>query len=90
MLTVERMHQFSWGKSLVVYESRINSLRMEDSLLLRYWKGVVGKAYEVFQQKLPDENPPELSMMLSTRDGRTEHSKYPNLLRASVRDDLGI
>lgn len=63
---------------------------MEDSLLLRYWKGVVAKAYEGFQQKLPDEQPPDICLMLSTQDGRTEHSRYPNLLSASAREDYGI
>jgi hypothetical protein len=75
---------------LAVYESRISSLPMEDSLLLRYWKGVVTKAYSTFQEKLPGEEPPELTAMLSRQDGREEGSKYPNLLQASVRDDYGI
>jgi hypothetical protein len=63
---------------------------MEDSLLLRYWKGVVAKAYEAFQQKLPGEEPPEISLTLSMQDGRTEDSKYPNLLPASAREDYGL
>ena len=75
---------------MAVYESRINHLPMEDSLLLRYWKGVVAKAYSTFQEKLPGEEPPELSSMLEKQDGRIEGSKYPNLLQASVRDDYGI
>ena len=75
---------------MAVYESRINSLPMEDSLLLRYWKGVVAKAYSTFQEKLPGEEPPEVTTMLSTQDGRDEGSEYPNLLQASVRDDFGI
>lgn len=75
---------------MTVYESRINSLPMEDSLLLRYWKGVVAKAYSTFQDKLPGEEPPELTAMLSTQDGREEGSEYPNLLQAPARDDYGI
>ena len=63
---------------------------MENSLMLRYWKGVVAKAYEAFQRKLPDERPPEICLMLLTQDGRTEHSRYPNLLHALAREDCGI
>lgn len=63
---------------------------MEDSLLLRYLKGVVAKAYSTFQEKLPNEEPPELTSKLSEADGRDENSEYPNLLQASVRDDYGI
>ena len=84
------MDQLSWGKALTVYESRISRLQMEDSILLRYWRGVVAKAYEGFPQKLPDENPPELCFALETQDGRTEDSEYPNLLHASTREEYGI
>ena len=63
---------------------------MEDSLSLRYSKGVVAKAYSTFQERLPDEEPPQLTSMLSTQDGRDEGSQYPNLLQASARDDIGI
>ena len=58
--------------------------------MLRYWKGVVVKAYEAFRQKLPDERPPEVSLMLRTQDGRAKHSRYPNLLQASAREVYGI
>jgi hypothetical protein len=73
-----------------VYESRIKNLPLEDGLLLRYWKGVVSNAHSTFREKLPGEEPPELSSMLERQDGRIEGSKYPNLLQASVRDDYGI
>lgn len=73
-----------------MYESRISDLPMEDSLLLRYWKGVVSKTYSTFQEKLPGEEPPELTAMLCAQDGREEDSEYPNLLQASARDDYGI
>lgn len=73
-----------------MYESRINSLPVEDSLLLRYWKGVVTKAYSTFREQLPDEGPHEMTLMLTNQDGRMEGSRYPNLLRAAVRDDYGI
>jgi hypothetical protein len=63
---------------------------MEDSLLLRYLKGVVAKAYLAFREKLPDEEPPELTSKLCETDGRDEDSAYPNLLQASVRDGYGI
>lgn len=63
---------------------------MEEGLLLRYWKGVVTKAFSTFQEKLPGEEPPELLLTLEKQDGRIEGSKYPNLLQASVRDDYGI
>lgn len=58
--------------------------------MLRYLKGVVTKAYSIFQEKLPDEKPPELSSMLPTQDGRAEDSRYPNLLNASAREDFGL
>lgn len=58
--------------------------------MLRYWKGVVAKAYEAFQESLPGEEPHELTSMLLNQDGRMEGSRYPNLLQPSVRDDYGI
>jgi len=58
--------------------------------MLRYWKGVVAKAYEDFPQSVPDENPPDLCFALLKEDGRTEHSKYPNSFYTSAREEHGI
>jgi len=63
---------------------------MEDSLLLRYWKGVVANAYSTFKEELPDEEPPETSLTFWEQDGRIEGSRYPNLLQASAREDCGV
>jgi len=51
---------------LTVYQSRISSLQIEDSIQLRYFKGVVATAYKGFPQKLPDEIAPEECFALST------------------------
>ena len=63
---------------------------MEDSIMLRYFKGEVTKAYGIFQEKAPGDEPLALSSMLGKQDGRTEGSQYPNFLRAAARVEYGI
>ena len=58
--------------------------------MLRYWKGVVANAYSTFQEKLPNAEPPEITLTLHEQDGRIEGSRYPNLLEPASRDEYGI
>lgn len=72
------------------FKTRISVLPVEDTAtLVRWWK-VVADAYASYKEKIPDCEPPLLSSMCLLEDGRTEDSKYPNLLSPEARAELGI
>ena len=72
------------------FKTRTSVLPVEEATtLIRWWK-VVADAYTSYKEKLPDSEPPLLSSLCLLEDGRTEDSKYPNLLSPQTRADLGI
>ena len=72
------------------FKTRMSLLPVEETTtLVRWWK-VVADAYISYKEKLPDCEPPLLSSLSLLEDGRTEDSKYPNLLSPQARAELGI
>lgn len=72
------------------FKARTSALPAEESTaLVQCWK-VVADAYALYKEKAPDCDPPLLSSMSLLEDGRTEDSKYPNLLSPQAREDIGI
>ena len=72
------------------FKTRTSALAVEEATaLVRWWK-VVADAYASYKEKIPDCEPPLLSSMCLLEDGRTEDSKYPNLLSPEARTQLGI
>ena len=57
---------------------------------LRYWKGVIGKAYADLRANLPGYEPCLLGLMIMSEDGRTEDSSSPNFLLHAEREPYGL
>jgi len=72
------------------FKARASVLPVEKTaILIRWWK-VVADAYTLYKEKLPDCEAPLLSSLSLLEDGRTEDSKYPNLLSPQARAEQGI
>ena len=82
--------QISWNKALSVFDSRISGTTLEQGTKLRRWKEVVEEVHLDFWAKIPDEEPPILTERAYKLDGRTEESRYPNLMLPWVRRRYGI
>ena len=72
------------------FKARTSALPVELTATLVHWWKVVADAYALYKDKFPDCEPPLLSSLSLLEDGRTEDSKYPNLLSPQARADLGI
>lgn len=72
------------------FKTRTSLLPAEETTTLMHWWKVVANEYASYKEKLPDCEPPLLSSLSLLEDGRTEDSKYPNLLFPQARAKLGI
>lgn len=72
------------------FKARMSALPVEQATALVHWWKVVADAYALYKEKFPDCEPPLLSSLSLLEDGRTEDSKYPNLLSSQARAGLGI
>jgi hypothetical protein len=79
-----------WKRAMEGFKTRTSALPAEEANTLVRWWNVVAGAYSLYKEKLPDCEPPLLSSLSLLEDGRTEDSKYPNLLSPQTRADLGI
>jgi len=82
--------QLSWEKALEVFDDRLANATLEQGARLRGWRETVAEVYSVFVAKLPDAAPATLSSRANQLDGRTEGSRYPNLMLPWVRQRYGI
>lgn len=82
--------QCSWTKALKVYDSRIGSLSLEEGAQLWFWKQVVEGACVDLEMRMPKCEPPVLTSLALLEDGRSEGSKYPNLMVPAAREHYGI
>jgi len=82
--------QMCWKRAMGGFKTRISVLPVEETTTLLQWWKVVADAYASYKEKLPDCEPPLLSSLSLLEDGRTEDSKYPNLLFPQARTDIGI
>ena len=57
---------------------------------LGHWKTIIEKAYASFQAKLPGSEPSLFSSQVLATDGRSEGSKYPNLVLPEERERYGL
>ena len=69
---------------------RIGSRSHDESESLRYWKGVIEKAYAGFQANLPGYKPCLLGSMIMSEDGRTADSGFPNFMLHEEREPYGL
>ena len=82
--------QISWKRALDTIDVRIESRSCDESGSLRYWKGVIGKAYADLQANLPGYEPCLLGSMVMSEDGRTADSGSPNFLLHEEREPYGL
>ena len=73
-----------------MYDSRIGSLSLEEAAHLWYWKQVVAEACADLERKVPKNEPSVLTSLALLEDGRSEGSKYPNLMVPAAREHYGI
>jgi len=80
----------SWKKALAVFDARLASNTREQDTKLRHWRETVAGVYADFEAKLPDAGFPNLTVQARWVDGRTEESRYPNLLLPGMGQRYGI
>ena len=76
--------QVSWKGTLTVFDARLANVTLEHGAQLQRWKETVTEVYSDFEAKLPDAEPTPLSSRTKLVDGRTEGSRYPNLMVPGV------
>lgn len=72
-----------------MFDARLTSATLEHGTKLRHWKEIVAEVYVDIEKKLPEEIP-DLAIKAGWVDGRTEGSRYPNLLLPGMGERYGI
>lgn len=74
----------------MVFDARLAEVTPERGTELRRWREAVAEVYSDFVVKLPDAEPTTLTLRAFQLDGRTEGSRYPNLMLPWVWQQLGL
>ena len=82
--------QISWKTALRVIDARLATGSLEHGAKLRHWRETVAKVHSDFAARLPDAQVPTLAQRASWIDGRTDESRYPNLLLPGVWKQYGV
>jgi len=82
--------KYSWAEALKIYDSQISSLSVEGGAELWRWKQVVAEAYVDIERRMPKREPPVLTSLAMLEDGRSEGSRYPNLMVPTARERYGL
>jgi len=82
--------QLSWKKALGVFDARLARATLERGTKLRRWRETVAEVHSDFVAKLPDAETPILTLYARQLDGRTEGSKYPNMMLPWVQQRYGL
>jgi hypothetical protein len=82
--------QLSWKRALGVFDVRLTEVPFERGTKLRHWREIVAGVHLDFETKIPDPGPPTLLARAIWEDGRTEGSRYPNLMLPGVRQKYGV
>ena len=77
--------QMSWKRALGVFDTRLANVTLERGTRLRHWKETVLEVHSDLEAKLPDAEPANLSSRARWVDGRTEGSRYPNLMVPGIK-----
>lgn len=80
----------SWEKVLGVLDTRIAKATPQHGARLRHWREPVAVVYSDFLAKLPDAEPAILAARSHELDGRTEESRYPNMMLPWVKQRYGL
>ena len=73
-----------------MFDARLASDTCERGTKLRHWREIVAEVYGDFEAKLPDAGYPNLVIKAGWVDGRTEGSRYPNLMLPGMGQRYGI
>jgi len=87
---MKNVTQVSWRAALRVFDARLATVPPEHGTKLRQWRETVAGAYSDFTAKLPEPKLQALALRASLIDGRTEESRYPNLMIREVGEQYGI
>jgi len=82
--------QVSWRAALGVFDARLVTIPPERGTKLRYWRETVAEAYSDFTAKIPEAKLQTLALRALWLDGRTEESRYPNLMIPEVGQQYGL
>ena len=82
--------QVSWRAALGVFDARLVTAPFEHGTKLRHWRETVVGVYSDFTVKLPESKLQTLALRASLTDGRTEESRYPDMMSSEVRQQHGI
>lgn len=82
--------QVSWRKALQVFDARLTYVPLAYAAKLRHCREVVAEVYSDFVAKLPGVELPALARRTKLEDGRTERSRYPNLIPTEEKQRLGL
>ena len=82
--------QVSWEKALGVFDARLATTPLEHDTKLRHLRETVAEVYSDFAARLPKARLPALIVRAALEDGRTEGSRYPNLIIPGVKQQYGI
>jgi len=82
--------QVSWRAALGVFDARLVTVPPEHDTKLRHWRETLAEVYSDFTAKVPDAKLQTLALRALWVDGRTEESRYPNLLIAKVGQQHGV
>ena len=82
--------QVSWKKALEVFDARLASFSLRYGTKLSHWRETVAAIHSDFEAKLPNAEPPILTVRAALMDGRTKESRYPNLMLPGVGQQYGL
>jgi hypothetical protein len=82
--------QVSLEKAVGTFDTRLAKIPPEHAAKLRRYKQIVVELYLDLVARLPGANLPTLGRRVLREDGRTEGSRYPNLILRQVRHTYGI
>lgn len=82
--------QVSWKKALGVFDARLATTPLEHDTELRRLRETVAEGYSDFAARLPEARLPALIIRAGLEDGRTEGSRYPNLMIPGLKQQYGI
>jgi len=80
----------SWKTALDTIDARLGSRSDKGNGQLGHWKTIIEMAYAEFQANLPGFEPPLFDSLVLAADGRSESSKFPNLIAAEEREPYGL
>jgi len=73
-----------------VFDARLENVPPAFRAKLRHWREIVAEAHSEFTAKLPDAKLPPLARKAKWEEGRTEKSRYPNLMLPGVWERYSV